>query len=62
MSCWSLVGAGFRRSCQRPRLVFSFTAAVLEIKTIARPPHGIGIGRYGPVSYTHLTLPTICSV
>ena len=23
---------------------------------------GLGLGRIGPVSYTHLTLPTICSV
>ena len=40
----------------------SFNQAVSEIIKCQSKVILCGVGKSGPVSYTHLTLPTICSV
>eukprot|EP00969_Alexandrium_andersonii_P226562 10005154-Alexandrium_andersonii.AAC.1 len=56
------------RKLDSPCLPAQFKWAVLDMPTNARPKwphHPLQILRFyarGPVSYTHLTLPTICSV
>ena len=47
-------------ACRIPAL--AARAAQLEMPAVALTDHGSLAGAVEPVSYTHLTLPTICSV
>eukprot|EP00975_Prorocentrum_lima_P057169 11993528-Prorocentrum_lima.AAC.1 len=57
----SLVGSEMciRDSCKPEKLMFCYGSRCISNSSCAR---SVAMGKSVPVSYTHLTLPTICSV